>query len=288
MQLQPNDQAAVAAIQHIERYLAERKGADLTAMQTVQRPAVALAPIQRLPSAAAPISPGRRIALVIGNGDYRFASKLANPVNDATDIVQGLRKLNFEIIEGHDLDKRQMEDKLREFGRKLEGVELAMFFYAGHGIQVGGKNYILPVDAKLERAGDLSLDTIDLSLVLAQMETDKRVNLIFLDACRDNPLAVSFARTLGTRSASIGRGLARFHSAVGTMIAYATQPDNVALDGEGRNSPFTAALLRHIGTTGLDISSVMRRVRADVIRETKQRQVPWEYSSLIDEVVLVR
>jgi uncharacterized caspase-like protein len=124
--------------------------------------------------------------------------------------------------------------------------------------------------------------------VLSQMEAEPRVNLVFLDACRDNPLARSFARTMGARSASVGQGLAQLQSAIGTMIAYATQPDAVALDGEGRNSPFTKALLKHIATPAADIGTVMRRVRADVIAETSERQVPWDHSSLVGDVVLAR
>jgi uncharacterized caspase-like protein len=154
-------------------------------------------------------------------------------------------------------------------------------------MQVGGRNYLVPVDAKLERSGDLTLDTIELGQILAQMEAEKRVNLIFLDACRDNPLARSFARSLGTRSASVGSGLAPVQSAIGTMIVYATQPDNVALDGEGRNSPFTAALLKYLATPKLEIGSIMKRVRADVIATTREKQVPWDHSSLVGDVVLV-
>ena len=146
----------------------------------------------------------------------------------------------------------------------------------------------MPVDAKLERAGDLSLDTIEVGQILAQMEAEKRVNLVFLDACRDNPLARSFSRTLGARSTAVGSGLAAIQSAVGTMIAYATQPDNVALDGDGRNSPFTAALLKHIATPALEISALMKRVRADVIAATRERQVPWDHSSLVGDVILAR
>ena len=225
---------------------------------------------------------------MIGNGAYQHATRLANPVNDAGDVSAALRKLGFEVVEGRDLDNRGVEDKLREFGRKLAGAKLALFFYAGHGMQVAGKNYLVPVDARLEQPGDLRLDTIDISDVLAQMEGEPRVNLVFLDACRDNPLARSFARSLGTRSTTVGQGLAMVHSAIGTMIAYATQPDAVALDGDGRNSPFTTALLKHLGTPRLDISSVMRRVRADVIAATSQRQVPWNHSSLVGDVVLVQ
>lgn len=229
-----------------------------------------------------------RVALVIGNGAYINATKLNNPVNDAGDIAQALRKIGFDVVEGRDLDKRAMEAKILEFGRKLDRANIALFFYAGHGMQVGGRNFLIPTDAKLERAGDLNFETLDVSLVLAQMEAEKRVNLVFLDACRDNPLARTFARSLGaSRSAAIGRGLASIQSAVGTMIAYATQPDNVALDGTGRNSPFTAAMLKHIATPGLEIRSLMTRVRADVLEATRQQQLPWDHSSLIGEVVLV-
>ena len=230
---------------------------------------------------------GERLALVIGNGAYANAPRLANPANDAADIAQSLRRIGFEIVEGRDLDKRSMEQRIVEFGHRLDGASLALFFYAGHGLQVNGQNYLVPIDAKLQRAGDLSFETINVNQVLAQMEADKRVNLVFLDACRDNPLARSFARTLGdTRSASVGRGLASIQSAVGTMIAYATQPDNTALDGAGRNSPFTTALLKHIATPGLEVRSMMTRVRADVLAATRDRQLPWDHSSLIGEVVL--
>ena len=241
---------------------------------------------------ASPAAPkaafGRRVALVIGNSKYRYANPLPNPANDAADISQVLRKLGFDVIEGRDLDRRGMEDRICAFGRKLEaGADLALLFYAGHGMQVGGRNYLIPVDAKLERSGDLTLDTIELGQILAQMEAEKRVNLVFLDACRDNPLARSFARSLGTRSASVGSGLAPVQSAIGTLIAYATQPDNVALDGDGRNSPFTTALLKYIATPKLEIGSIMKRVRADVIATTREKQVPWDHSSLVGDVILV-
>nr|WP_244670626.1 caspase family protein [Rhodoplanes elegans] len=229
----------------------------------------------------------RRVALIVGNSAYVHAPPLANPENDAGDVAAALRRIGFDVVEGRNLDRRGMDDAVRSFGRKLDGADLAVFFYAGHGLQVAGKNYLVPVDAKLERPGDLALDAVDVSLVLAQMEADKRVNLVFLDACRDNPLSRSLARSLGTRSASVGTGLASIQSALGTMIAYATQPDNVALDGEGRNSPFTTALLKHIGTPGVDIGTIMRRVRAEVVTATREKQVPWDHSSLIGDVVMV-
>jgi uncharacterized caspase-like protein len=196
-------------------------------------------------------------------------------------MAAALRRLGFEVVEGKNLDRHGMDDAIRAFGRKLDRADLALFFYAGHGLQVAGRNYLVPTDAKLERAGDLNFDAIDVSFVLTQMEAEKRVNLVFLDACRDNPLALSLSRSLGSRSVSVGQGLASVHSALGTMIAYATEPDNVALDGEGRNSPFTGALLKHIGDRGVDIGTVMRRVRAEVVAATRERQVPWDHSSLV-------
>jgi tetratricopeptide (TPR) repeat protein len=246
----------------------------------------ALAPPVASPEQAG--APGRRVALVIGNGAYQHATPLANPTNDAADLSATLRKLGFDVVEGRDLDKHGMEGKIREFGRRLERADLAMFFYAGHGLQVADKNYLVPIDAKLERPGDLTLDTVTVDDVLVQMESEPRVNLVMLDACRDNPLARSLARSLGARSGAVGQGLAPIQSAVGTMIIYATQPKNVALDGEGRNSPFTTALLKHIATPGLEIGAVMKRVRADVYRATREKQLPWDHSSLIGDVVLAR
>ncbi|MBK5961337.1 hypothetical protein CCR97_24485, partial [Rhodoplanes elegans] len=240
-----------------------------------------------IPAGAGPAAAQERVALVIGNGAYRAATPLPNPPNDAADVAAALRKLGFTVIEGRDLDKAALEDKIRAFGRALDRASVALFFYAGHGLQVAGKNYLVPVDARLERPGDLSFETVEVGQVLGQMEAEARVNLVFLDACRDNPLARTLARSLGTRSASVGTGLASIQSAVGTMIAYATQPDNVALDGEGRNSPFTTALLKHLPTPGLDIAVTMRRIRSDVVAATRSRQVPWDHSSLIGDVVLV-
>jgi uncharacterized caspase-like protein len=227
-----------------------------------------------------------RVALVIGNGAYRFAPALANPANDEADVVDVLHKLNFDVVDGKNLDRRGMEDAIRQFGHKLDDADLALFFYSGHGLQVDGKNYLVPIDAKLERTSDLSLDAIDVRTVLTQMQSGQRVNLVFLDACRDNPLARSLARSIGSRSVSIGQGLGAIEGALGTMISFSTQPDNVALDGDGRNSPFTTALLKHLVDHGIDIDVVMRRVRADVIAQTHQKQIPWDHSSLVGEVVL--
>jgi tetratricopeptide (TPR) repeat protein len=295
--LDPTSAVIKHAVTTLERQLASRPAAsdsgppkpDATALATTPLP-VAPAPAlpQATPRVLPPAAPRTRVALVIGNGAYQHATRLPNPTNDAADVAQALRRLGFEVVDGRDLDRRGMEDKVREFSRKLDRAHVALFFYAGHGMQVAGRNYLIPVDAKLERAGDINFETVDISHVLGQMEADQRVNLVFLDACRDNPLARSFARSLGTRSTAVGQGLASIQGAVGTMIAYATQPDAVALDGDGRNSPFTAALLKHLATPGLDIGVLMRRVRADVVQETRGRQVPWDHSSLIGEIVLAQ
>lgn len=231
---------------------------------------------------------GKRVALVIGNGQYQHSSQLSNPRNDAQDVAGTLQSLGFEVVEGRDLDRTGMDNAIRQFARKLDGAALAMLFYAGHGLQVNGRNYLLPVDAKIERAADLGLDAFDVQKVIEQMEAEPRINLIFLDACRDNPLSRSLARKASgsTRSASVAEGLAPIQSAAGTLIAYATQPDNVALDGDGRNSPFTAALLKHMITPGLEVESMMKHVRLDVISATKNRQVPWGHSSLVGNVYL--
>jgi len=222
----------------------------------------------------------KRVALVIGNSSYTHVPALANPHNDAADMAAMLKSLGFEVVEGTDLDQNGMRATVRRFGEALQGADVSLFFYAGHGMQVAGTNYLVPVDAKLAREGDLDFDAIRLDLVLAQMERETRTSIVLLDACRDNPMAQTLARSMGTRSANIGRGLARIESGVGTFIAFATQPGNVALDGQGRNSPFTAALVKHLPTTAADLGSIMISVRNDVLAATQGKQVPWEHSSL--------
>ncbi len=210
-------------------------------------------------------------------------------MNDAADMAAALRVLGFEVVEGRDLDFQGMRTKVREFSRKLEGADLALFFYAGHAVQVAGRNYLVPVDATLENAGDLGTDAIELATVLAPMENARRVNIVLLDACRDNPFTRSLRRSLGTRSASVSEGLAAVRTGSGTLIAFATEPDNVAFDGDGtRNAPFTAGLLKHIQTQGVEVEALMKRVRQDVIAATKGKQTPWSNSSLVGDVFLAQ
>jgi uncharacterized caspase-like protein/peptidoglycan hydrolase-like protein with peptidoglycan-binding domain len=223
----------------------------------------------------------RRVALVIGNSAYQFTPHLPNPTNDAEEMAAALQRLGFEVSKGIDLDHAETELIIREFTKKLPGADVALLFYAGHGIQVARQNYLIPVDAQLADETDLHFEATDLNLVLNLMEREPRVNLVFLDACRDNPLSQKLARSMGsTRSTAIGRGLALVNAQDGSFIAFATQPDNVALDGEGNHSPFTAALLNHIETPGLSLSDMMIRVRNDVKTTTNGQQVPKEESSL--------
>lgn len=231
-----------------------------------------------------------RVALVVGNGTYANATRLVNPPNDAADMSAALRELGFEVIAATNVDKVSFDKKVREFASALRQAKTALFFYAGHGMQVSGKNYAVPIDAKLESAADLQVETVDIDHVLSVMQADEnRVNLVFLDACRDNPLTRSFARALpSTRAVSVGSGLTAVDAGRGTLIAFATAPNKVAFDGRGRNSPFTAALLKHIRTPGLDIAFVMRRVTADVETASGGTQVPWVHASLTTDVMLKR
>ncbi len=223
----------------------------------------------------------KRVALVIGNSAYEHVAPLENPKNDAEAISTALSALGFTVIRGIDLTRADLEKKAREFALTSRGADVALFYYAGHGLQVNGQNYLAPVDVELTDEADLDFQTVSLDTILRNMERERRTNLVFLDACRDNPLARNLARSMGTRSAAVGRGLARTESGVGTLIAFATQPGNVALDGDGDNSPFTTALLQHIETPDLDVALMMRRVRQDVMAATNDRQVPWNNSSLI-------
>ncbi|RWK77961.1 MAG: hypothetical protein EOR45_32715, partial [Mesorhizobium sp.] len=228
----------------------------------------------------------KRVALVIGNSAYQHAVRLANPKNDSSDIAAKLESLGFQVLSNQDLDLAGMRRTVRNFLEQLDGADMALFFYAGHGLQVNGSNHMVPVDAQLSSYNDLDFEALPMDLVLSAMERSAKVNLVFLDACRDNPFAEKLSRSMGTRSGSLGRGLARLGSGVGSLIMFATQPGNVAMDGAGRNSPFTTALLAHLGTPGQDITRDLINVRRDVLAATGGKQVPWENSSLTGEVVL--
>src|SRR5579871_373122 len=225
-----------------------------------------------------------RLALVIGNGKYKNVPALGNPANDAADLARTLRSVGFEVIEQQDASRESMTKALREFSARLRGTEMALFFYAGHGMQMNGENYLLPVDADIQTPADVRFNTVDLSNIQQEMEGNGRVNIIILDACRNNPFADKLAQS---GRAAPSRGLGRMDAAgEGSLIVYSTQPNNVALDGDGRNSPFTSALLKHVATPGIEVRQMLSRVRGDVLAVTERRQTPWDSSSLTGDVYL--
>jgi uncharacterized caspase-like protein len=239
---------------------------------------------------AQPATPGSpaangRLALVIGNGRYANAIELPNPLNDARAVAKTLREIGFQVIEGTDLDRAGMERAIRDFLHKAPTARVSLLFYAGHAMQVNGRNYLVPVDAKLSTPGDVEFETIELDKILSGLDDEARANIIILDACRDNPLAKSLAAK--SRSMAGPGGLAAFSTVgTGTLIAYSTAPDHTALDGEGANSPFTSSLIKHISTPGIEVNQMLTRVRIDVATSTKNKQVPWVNSSLLGEVFL--
>jgi tetratricopeptide (TPR) repeat protein len=231
--------------------------------------------------------PPRRVALVIGNGAYTGMPRLKNPANDANDIAAQLKTLGFEVTLGIDLARNPFEETLIRFAREARQSEVALIFYAGHGLQHNGVNYLLPVDARIEEESDLRR-LIQLQSVLDDLRAAKGIRILILDACRDNGVVQRIAAVSPTRSAAFDRGLSRLDqtTARGAFVVYATQPNVVAKDGEGRNSPFTSALLKHMATPGLELRSVMTRVRADVVRDSGGAQWPEVSDSLIGELVM--
>lgn len=230
----------------------------------------------------------RRVAFVLGNGDYRTVMPLPNPTIDSTAMAAKLRNIGFEVVEGTDLTREGMTAKLIEFGRKAQGADIAVFFYAGHGIAVNGVNYLLPVDADLKSEMDVKLGAaIDVDTTLDQTMGDAKVKLVFLDACRDNPFAERIRSASRTRSVTVANGLAEMKSGEGTLIAFATGPGQTALDGSaGGHSPFTRALLDNIATPGVEIQQAMTKVRAQVNESTRKQQLPWGHTNLIGAVYL--
>jgi formylglycine-generating enzyme required for sulfatase activity len=222
----------------------------------------------------------KRVALVIGNGDYRKVAKLPNPARDASAIERMLRGAGFEAVAvERDLGRDAMRRALRDFSDKVREADIAVVFYAGHGIEVNGANYLIPVDAALERDIDVEDEAVPLDRVSQVLEQAKRLRLVILDACRDNPFVRSMRRTIGTRS--IGRGLAKVEVlTTDTLIAFAAKAGSTAADGQGTNSPYTSALVRHLATPGLDVRLAFGRVRDEVLKTTSSRQEPFVYGSL--------
>lgn len=221
----------------------------------------------------------RRVALVIGNGAYASVGQLANPVKDAAAVAELLRRAGFDTTERHDVGAQAMRRALRDFADKARDADIAIAYFAGHGIEVGGTNYLLPVDAVLHRDLDVEDEGVPLERVSQVLGQTRRLRLVILDACRDNPFARNMRRGAMTRS--VGSGLAQIEvTASDTLVAYAAKAGSTALDGDGANSPYTTALLKHLATPGLDVRLAFGRVRDDVLAATGRRQEPFVYGSL--------
>jgi len=262
------------------RAAAQRLAFALLLWVSLAPPLAAQDRVLRISPAAAPTAPAEpRVALVIGNGRYK-QSPLANPVNDARAVAKALAESGFAVTEKEDLGLKDMYIALRDFGDALKQGGVGLFYFAGHGVQVKGRNYLIPVDADIEREDEVIYNSLDASQVLDKMESaSNRLNIVILDACRNNP----FAR--GIRSAATG--LAQMDAPVGTLIAFSTAPGSVASDGQGENGLYTQHLLHSLREPGVKIEDVFKRVRASVRRDSKGRQIPWESTSLEGDFIFV-
>jgi WD40 repeat protein/uncharacterized caspase-like protein len=229
----------------------------------------------------------QRMALVMGNSAYQRAPKLANATNDANLLVETFKKAGFTVVDArNDLSAQDMRRTLRDFGAKARSADIAVVYYAGHGIEIDGNNYIVPVDAQLENDTDVYDETIGLDRILVAIEPAKRLRLVILDACRDNPFSKNMKRTMASRA--VARGLAKVEpSSPNTLVAFAAKAGLTALDGDGKNSPFATALAHHLATPGLDLRKAFGYVRDEVLQATTNKQEPFIYGSLGgDDVVL--
>ena len=216
-----------------------------------------------------------RTALVIGNSDYK-SSPLKNPENDAKDMAKTLRGLGFEVVERTNADKREMVAAMDEFYQHLKRSEVGLFYYAGHGMQISGSNYLIPVNANISTESDVEFEAVDAGRLLGKMKSaGNSLNIIILDACRDNPFKRSFR--------SSEKGLARMDAPRGSLLAYATAPGQVAVDGEGRNGLYTKHLLAQMTIPGMTVEKVLKQTRINVVRETRGKQTPWESTSLMGD-----
>ncbi len=227
-----------------------------------------------------------RVALVIGNNDYRSVPVLTNPGNDADDVAGSLARLGFEVQRVKNGTFDDMRKGLLEFARRARGSEVAIVFYAGHGMEVGGENYLIPIDAELKADVDVDHEAIALKTITPLVENASRLGIVILDACRNNPFSAKMQRTIRTRAVS--RGLAAVEPTGNVLIAFSAREGTTAADGSGRNSPFTSSLLRHLETPGLEINFLFRNVRDDVLKSTKREQLPFVYGSLSSEAIYLK
>lgn len=237
--------------------------------------AIAVAP----PPAAKPAAPEKRVALVIGNSAYKNVSALSNPKNDAGAVAASLRRVGFNnVIEKYDLSRQELTQALQAFGDTAEDADWAVIYYAGHGIEIGGVNYVIPVDAALKASNHVDDEALSLDRVMSTVGSAKKMKLVILDACRDNPF-VPKMRSVGA-ARSVGRGLGRIEPPPGVLVAYAARDGLVAMDGETGNSPFATALVEHMEESGVEINLLFRKVRDAVFRTTQGKQEPYTYGSL--------
>ena len=249
----------------------------------LHRLVVALGLIVALMLATGDAKADRRVALVIGNAAYSSAAALRNPRNDAGDMTEALKKLGFEVIVGYDLDQQRFAGVVEQFARMLDDADVALFYYAGHGLQINEKNYLVSVNARLDSEFLISSETLELNAIVNMMESKVPTNLVFLDACRNNPLTENLKKNLTAmkRSAALGRGLARIEaSRRDTLIAFAAAPGQEAADGNTRNSPFTSALLKFLPKPDLEVSVMLKLVAAEVGQVTRNAQRPQQLSDM--------
>jgi tetratricopeptide (TPR) repeat protein len=272
-ELAPSEPDGAAAVKRLTAAVAAAGEAAATSSAAA---ATAAAPPPVISSSA----PGRRVALVIGNAAYQHAPALQNPGNDARLLAATLREAGFASVTiKSDLTREQTILALREFARETDTAEWAAVYYSGHGIELGGTNYLIPVDAQLKADRDVDLEAVDVGKIVNAIEGAKRLRLVILDACRDNPFANQMRRTMATRS--VGRGLARIEPEAGTLIVYAAKHGETALDGDGRNSPFVQALVNRIQQRPpIELRRLFDFVRDDVLTSTQKRQQPFSYGSL--------
>jgi tetratricopeptide (TPR) repeat protein len=280
-------QSALTINPSMSKAIAGRDAARLALTSAPRQADTAAAPQVAAATAAVPDKPKptvvneRRIALVIGNSAYRNVPPLANPVRDATSIADALRRTGFQTVTLlTDLPREKLVDALRSFAQLADAADWALVYYAGHGIEMGGANYLIPVDAKLSTDRDVGFETVPLDQVLSAVEGAKRLKLVLLDACRDNPFASQMRRTMASASRSIGRGLASIEPESGTLVVYAAKHGETALDGDGGNSPFATAFMKNIQTPGLEVRRMFDFVRDDVLDMTGRRQQPFSYGSV--------
>jgi uncharacterized caspase-like protein len=235
------------------------------------------------PAPAKPLAPAvaeRRVALVIGISAYKNVPLLPNPVRDATSVAEALRRTGFQTVTLQiDLPKEKLVDALRDFAQLADAADWAVVYYAGHGIEMGGSNYLIPVDARLSTDRDVGFEAVPMDQVLSAVDGAKKLRVVLLDACRDNPFANQMRRTLNTASRSIGRGLASIEPESGTLVVYAAKHGETALDGEGVDSPFATAVARDIKEPKVEVRKLFDIVRDDVWTATKHGQQPFTYGS---------